>query len=163
MVYTRPPTSKSSRPFNKPLVTVPKSPITIGIIVTVISLSFLFQFSSKVEVLFSLFTFFQFYSVVSRDCKVDSFADFLLFFFFFLNNIRSRLLAEIRLSVCISKSHRSLCVSLWVFLPNGNWWAFTEVWMIASLLRSPELFLVFSSILKMLRFQFFLWFPVPVV
>ena len=30
----RPPTSKSSRPFNNPLVTVPKAPVTIGIIVT---------------------------------------------------------------------------------------------------------------------------------
>ena len=34
MVSTRPPTSKSSSPFNNPLVTVPKAPITIGIIVT---------------------------------------------------------------------------------------------------------------------------------
>ena len=34
MVSTRPPTSKSSRPFNNPLVTVPKAPITISIIVT---------------------------------------------------------------------------------------------------------------------------------
>ena len=34
MVSTRSPTSKSSRPFNNPLVTVPKAPITIGIIVT---------------------------------------------------------------------------------------------------------------------------------
>ena len=34
MVSTWPPTSKSSRPFNNPLVTVPKAPITIGIIVT---------------------------------------------------------------------------------------------------------------------------------
>ena len=33
MVSTRPPTSKSSKPFNNPLVTVPKTPITIGIIV----------------------------------------------------------------------------------------------------------------------------------
>ena len=30
MVPTRPPTSKSSRPFNNPLVTVPKAPITVG-------------------------------------------------------------------------------------------------------------------------------------
>ena len=30
MVSTRPPTSKSSSPFSKPLVTVPKAPITIG-------------------------------------------------------------------------------------------------------------------------------------
>ena len=76
MVSPRPPTSKSSRPFNNPLVTLQKAPITIGIIVTFIFHSF-FQFSSKVEVLISLFTFFQFYSVVSRDSKVDNFADFL--------------------------------------------------------------------------------------
>ena len=36
MVSTRSPTSKSSRPFNNPLVTVPKASITIGIIVTFI-------------------------------------------------------------------------------------------------------------------------------
>ena len=40
MVSTRSPTSKSSRPFNNPLVTVPKAPITIGIIVTFMSHSF---------------------------------------------------------------------------------------------------------------------------
>ena len=102
MVSTWPPTSKSSRPFNNPLVTVPKAPITIGTIVP----QFL-QFSCKVEVLISLFTFFQFYSAVRRDSKVDNFADFL----FLLIIIRSGLLAEVRWSVCISKSHRSLCVS----------------------------------------------------
>ena len=63
MVSTRPPTSKSSSPFSNPLVTVPNAPITIGIIVTYMFHSF-FQFPSKVEVLISLFTFFQFYSVV---------------------------------------------------------------------------------------------------
>ena len=80
MVSTRPPTSKSSRPFNNPLVTVPKAPITIGIIVTFIFHNFL-KFFIKVEVLISLFTFFQFHYVVSRDSKVDNFADFLFFFF----------------------------------------------------------------------------------
>ena len=34
IVSTRPPTSKSSRLFNNPLVIVPKAPITIGTIVT---------------------------------------------------------------------------------------------------------------------------------
>ena len=53
---------------------MPKAPITIGIIIAFMLHSF-FQFSSKVKVLISLFTFFQFYSVVSRDCKVDNFAD----------------------------------------------------------------------------------------
>ena len=106
MVFTRRPTSKSSRPFNNPLVTVPKAPITIGIIVAFMFHS-IFQFSSKVEVLTSLFTFFQFYS----DSKVDNFADLLLLLLLLLIIIRSGLLAEIRWSDCISKSHRSLCVS----------------------------------------------------
>ena len=41
IVSTRPPTSKSSRPFNNPLVLVPKAPITIGTIVTFMFHSFL--------------------------------------------------------------------------------------------------------------------------
>ena len=81
MVSTRSPTSKSSRPFNKSLVTVPKAPITIGIIITVMSNSF-FQVFSKIKVLISLFTFFQFYSVVCRDSKVDNFADFFILLIF---------------------------------------------------------------------------------
>ena len=40
IVSTRPPTSKSSRPFNNPLIIVPKSPITIGTIVTFMFHSF---------------------------------------------------------------------------------------------------------------------------
>ena len=40
MVSTRPPTSKSSSLFSNPLVTVPKAPITIGIIVTFMFRSF---------------------------------------------------------------------------------------------------------------------------
>ena len=45
--------------------------------------------------------------MVSRYSKVDNFASSL----FSLISIRSGLLAEIRWSVCISKFHRSLCVS----------------------------------------------------
>ena len=40
IVSTRPPTSKPSRPFNNPLVTVPNAPITIGTIVTFMFHSF---------------------------------------------------------------------------------------------------------------------------
>ena len=40
IVSSRPPTSKSSRPFNNPLVIVPKAPITIGTIVTFMFHSF---------------------------------------------------------------------------------------------------------------------------
>ena len=78
MVSTRPPTSKSSRTFNNPFVAVPKAPIIIGVIVTCMFHSF-FQFSCKVEVLIFLFTFFQSYSVVSRDSKVGNFANSLFY------------------------------------------------------------------------------------
>ena len=61
---------------------MPKAPITIGIIVTFMFHSF-FQFSSKVDVLS----------------------------FHLLSVLFCGLLAEIRWSVCISKSHRSLCES----------------------------------------------------
>ena len=78
MVSTRPPTSKSSNPFNNPLVIVPNAPIKIGLIVTFMFHSF-FLFSSKVEVFILIFTFFQVYSVVSRDSKVDNLANSLFF------------------------------------------------------------------------------------
>ena len=93
MVSTRPPTSKSSSPFTNPLVTVPNAPITIGIIVTCMFHSF-FQFPSMVEVLILLFTFFQFYSVVGRNSKVDNYVYSL--FFFLLIIIKSGLVAGIR-------------------------------------------------------------------
>ena len=60
-----------------------------------------------VEGLIPLFTFFQFNSMVSRDCKVDYFVNSL----FLLIIIKSGLLAGIRWSVCMLKSHRSLCVA----------------------------------------------------
>ena len=53
MVSTRPPTSKSSSPFNNPLGTVPKEPIIIGIIVTFIFHSF---FSSLAKSRYSSFS-----------------------------------------------------------------------------------------------------------
>ena len=46
MVSTRPPTSKSSSPFSNSLVSVPKAPITIGIIVTFMFHSF-FDFLAR--------------------------------------------------------------------------------------------------------------------
>ena len=106
MVTSRSPTSKSSSPINNPLVTVPKSQLVQ--LSLSCSTDFL-KFSIKVEVLILLFTFFQFYSVVIRDSKVDNFAGFLLFLLLII--IRSGLLAEIRWYVCMSKFHWSLCVS----------------------------------------------------
>ena len=74
IVSTRPPTFKSSRPFNNPLVIAPKAPITIGYF----HVPQLFQFSSKVEVFILLFTLLQIYSMVRRDSKVDNCANSLL-------------------------------------------------------------------------------------
>ena len=56
IVSTRPPTSKSSRPFNNPLVTVPNAPITIGTIVTFMFHRFFISLSrSRYLSFFSLF------------------------------------------------------------------------------------------------------------
>ena len=86
MVSTRSTTSKSSSLFSNPLVTVPNTPIPIGIIVTCMfhsffnSLSRLKYFSSTfLRRKYLLFRLFQFYSVVSRDSKVDYFANSLFF------------------------------------------------------------------------------------
>ena len=109
MVSTRPLTSKSSSPFNNPLVTVPKAPITIGIIVTFMFHSF---FSSQARSRY--LSFFHFLSVLFCGHPVPQspqFCKFFFFFFFFLTIIRYGLLAEIRRFVCMSKSHRSLWVS----------------------------------------------------
>ena len=92
MVSTRSPTSKSSSLFSNPLVTVPKTTITIGIIVTMFH-NF-FQFSSKVEIFILLFILFQFYSVVSRNSKVDNFANLFLLLLLLII-IRSALLSEV--------------------------------------------------------------------
>ena len=91
------PTFKSSSPFNNPLVTVPKVPITFGIIDTFMVQRRIEKFPNKVQVFILLFTFFQLYSVVSWDSKIHNFASSL----FLLIIIKSGLLAEIRWSVCI--------------------------------------------------------------
>ena len=45
MVSTRPPTSKSSSPFNNPLITIPKAQITVGMIVSFTFHSFIIIYS----------------------------------------------------------------------------------------------------------------------
>ena len=57
MVSTLPPTSKSSSPFNIPLVTVPNAPITIGIIVTFIFHSFFNSLARSKYLSFFLLSF----------------------------------------------------------------------------------------------------------
>ena len=95
-VSIRPPTSKSSRPFNNPLVIVPKAPITIGTIVTFMFHSF---FNSLARSRYLSFFSHSFSFILWLAGLVDNFANsFYLFFFFFflLIIIRPSLLAEIR-------------------------------------------------------------------
>ena len=102
MVSIRLPTSKSSSPFYNPLVTVPKAPITIGIIVT-------FMFHRFFSILLQgqdIYPSFHILSVLfcgqpgqqcPQFCKFCFFfCCFVLFFVFLLIIIRSGLLAEIR-------------------------------------------------------------------
>ena len=112
MVSTRLPTSKSSSPLSNPFVTVPKEPMTIGIIVICMfhSFWFFFQFPSKVEVLILLLTFFQFYSVVIRDSKGDKFANFLFFCWLLLNLVFWQRLGDP--SVCHSPIGVNVCYFL---------------------------------------------------
>ena len=112
IVSTRHPTSKSSRPFNNPLVIVPKAPITIGTIVTFMFHSFFNSLArSKYLSFFSLSFRFILWSVGTAKSTI-------LQIFFFLLIIRFGLLARIRGSVCMLKSYRSLCVS---FSMTGAW------------------------------------------
>ena len=107
MVSTPPPTSNSSSPFNNLLVTVPLAPITIGIIVIFMFHNFFNSLARSRYLSFFSHSFsFILWSAgtVSRQfCKFS-------FFFFLLIIIKSGLLAEIRWSVRMSKSQRSLCV-----------------------------------------------------
>ena len=106
IVTTRPPTSKSSRPFNNPLVIVPKAPITIGTIVTFMFHSF-FNPLARSRYLSFFSHSFSFILWLAGTAK----STILQILFFLLIIIRCRLLAEIRWSVCMSKSYRRLCVS----------------------------------------------------
>ena len=107
MVSSRPPTSKTSRPFNNPLVTVPKAPITIGIIVTFVFHSFFNSLgrSRYLSLCSHSFSFILWSAVTAK-------STILQIFFFVSIIMRSGLRAEIRWSVCISKFHRSLLLLL---------------------------------------------------
>ena len=93
VVSTRPPTSKSPRPFNNPLVILPKAPITIG---TIVSLMFHSIFNSLARSRY-LFFFSHSFSFILWSAGTAKFSILqILFFFFLLIIIRSGLLAEIR-------------------------------------------------------------------
>ena len=106
MVSTRPPISKSSRSFSNPLVTVPNAQITISLIVTSMFHSLFNSFARSRYLSFFLHSF----SFILRSAGTAK-STILQVLLFLLIIIRSGLLAEIRWSVCMSKSHMSLCVS----------------------------------------------------
>ena len=107
IVSTRQPTSKSSMPFNNPLVIVPKAPITIGTIVTFMFHSF-FSFLARSRYL-SFFSHSFCFILWSAGTAKSTILQILFFCVSII--IRSGLLVEIRWSVCMSKSHRIFCVS----------------------------------------------------
>ena len=101
MVSTGPPTSKSSSPFSNLLVTVPNAPITTGIIVTCMFQIFSVPWQGR-----GIYPSFHILSVLSCGLPGQQSRCF-----FLLIIIKSGLLAGIRWSVCILKSHMSLCVA----------------------------------------------------
>ena len=80
IVSTRPPTSKSSRPFNNPLVIVPNAPMTIGTIVTFMFHSF---FNSLARSRYLSFFSLSFRFILWSAGTAKSIILQILFFFFF--------------------------------------------------------------------------------
>ena len=106
MLSTHPLISKSSSLIINPLFTVPRTTVVTGITIIFLLHSF---FSSLARWLYLTFfsVSFQFYSVANWDSKLHNSASSL----FLLIIIRSGHLAEIRWSICISKSQRISCIS----------------------------------------------------
>ena len=82
IVSTRLPTSKSSSPFNNPLVTVPKPPITIAIIVTFMFHSFFYSLARSRYLSFFSHSF-SFILWSAGTAKLTILQIIFFFFFFF--------------------------------------------------------------------------------
>ena len=124
---------------------MPSAPITIGITVTFMfhSFSVLLQGSGT-------FHFYQFYSVVRRDSKVHNSASSL---FYLLSITRSGRLAEIRWSVRILKSQKSLCVS---FCRTDSWLCIYHLFVLSNFnfLRNSQR-ITFSTLSCVLSYTLF--------
>ena len=113
MVSTHPPILQVLQSLNNPLVTVPNAPTTIRIIVI-----FMFHCvfnslarSRYLSFFWQSFSFILWSAWTAKSTILQILFFFLLLLLLLLIIIRFGLLAEIRLSVCMSKSHKSLCVS----------------------------------------------------
>ena len=137
IVSTRSPTSKSSRPFNNPLVTVPKVPITIGINVTSMFHSFFHPLARSRYLSFFSHSFsFILWSAGTAKSTIFQFLCFcwLLLGLFVLPSLVIRVLWLL------------LFYLLRVFHISVSWWFSADVWVTASLLKSSGLFSVFWPI-----------------
>ena len=154
--------SKSSSTCSNPSLTVPRAPITVGIVVTSCSTVF-FQIPSEVLVFSLLFAFFQFYSVVSRDTKftIRQVLHFLFFCCWLLLGLvvcpRLRdpfvnLLLQDRFWVVHMPFETNAQIYYYSyhyhyylkdFHTGVSWWSFTGVSITVSFLKSPGLFSVF--------------------
>ena len=149
--------------LSNPLVTVPNAPITIGTIVTFMFHSFFNSLArSRYLSFFSLSFRFILWSAGTAKSTI------LQILFLLLIIIRSGLLARIRWSVCMLKSHRSLCksfsrtgaglciyhlfvwsnlnflhISQWITLPTQSCLA---LYSCANLLHSLIMWLIVSSL-----------------
>ena len=114
MVSTRPSTSKSSRPFRNPLVTVPNAPMTIGIIVTCMFHSF---FNSLAKSRYLSF-FSHSFSFILWSAGTANLTILQILFFGWL-------LLGLVLSLLLLLLFRFFHISV-------SWWVFTGVWVTAS-------------------------------
>ena len=104
IVSNCPPTSKSFMPFNNPFVILSNAPITIGTFVTFMFHCF-FNSLARFRYLSFFSPSFRFILWSAGTAK----STILQILFLLLIIMRSGLLAGIRWSVCMLKSHRSLC------------------------------------------------------
>ena len=161
IVSSRPLISKSSNPFNNPLMTTKST--KHNWYNCHFHVQQFFQFPSKVEVLILLFIFLQFYLAVSRDSKIHNFpnslffVDYYLFIYIFLlewslsdssspqfSKSLLYILADFNSAVVWIVSILSLIFcSHYIIL-------FAWIWVTSSLLRSPEVFDVSYPILTVL-------------
>ena len=108
MASTYPPTPNSSSSCTNSLVTVPRAPVTIGLTVIYMCHSFFSSLARSRYLSMFLFAFFNF-TLWSTGAAKSTIQQVL---FFLLIISRFGHLAQNRWSVCISKSQRSLCVSV---------------------------------------------------